>query len=110
MHAPQIIYIVLIGLNIVFVGYKHGQEKTGHYNLGGVTVSLLVVVGLMFWGGFFSHGMDVPQIVMCVLFGIGYILAIAMDGKPEKGKYNILYTVVTEGIKLILLHAGNFFS
>jgi len=110
MHAPQIAYIVLVGLNILFVGFKHGKEKTGNYNLGGTTVSVLVVVGLMYCGGFFSHGMGVPQIIMCVLFGIGYILTIVLDGKPETGKYNILYTVVAEGIKLILLLAGNFFS
>jgi hypothetical protein len=52
--APQIIYICLILLNLVLFGYRHGKEKTGKYNMFVDLIALILMTGLVYWGGFFN--------------------------------------------------------
>jgi hypothetical protein len=35
-------------------GYRHGKEKTGKYNMFIDLISLTLMTGLMYWGGFFN--------------------------------------------------------
>lgn len=54
MHAPQIIWILLISINLLATARLHGEEKTGEYNF----FASLIGAGITFWilyaGGFFN--------------------------------------------------------
>ena len=54
MHAPQIIWIFLSGIELGIYMVKNGQPK-GDYDLGIYLVAAVVNVGLLYWGGFFSQ-------------------------------------------------------
>lgn len=54
MNLPQILYI---GLNMIGFGVhlaKHGQPREDKYNAGTAFVSLMIEIGLLWWGGFFN--------------------------------------------------------
>jgi hypothetical protein len=53
-YLPQIIYILLFFVSLVVIGFRHGKEKKGEYNMIEDLIALAIQVGLMFWGGFFS--------------------------------------------------------
>jgi len=53
MKAPQIIWIVLVGIILFWTAYKHGQPKEGKYNFWEQIVSTILTVALLYWGGFF---------------------------------------------------------
>lgn len=53
MHAPQIIYIVLVGIGLLITAAKHGEPK-GDYNIGVQIIADGLMIGLLIWGGFFA--------------------------------------------------------
>jgi len=52
--TPQIIYIVLIMANLVLSGHRHGKDKKGTHNIWVDLISLGLMTGLYYWGGFFN--------------------------------------------------------
>jgi fatty acid desaturase len=54
MHAPQIIFIVLGLFELVAAAYLHGEPK-GKFNLWVTIPNLMLIFGLLLWGGFFAH-------------------------------------------------------
>lgn len=54
MGAPQIIMIILQVLGIGIHLARHGEETNDTYNFITRTFSALVVIGLLYWGGFFK--------------------------------------------------------
>ena len=52
--APQIIYIVLVLINLVMFGYRHGKPKTGNHNIWVDLIAITLVIALLYWGGFFD--------------------------------------------------------
>lgn len=54
MHAPQIIYIILTFIGLGYSIAKHGQPRDNH-DFGVDLISTIIVLGLLYWGGFFSN-------------------------------------------------------
>lgn len=54
MQAPQIIYLVLMGIGFLFNVILDGKEKTGKHSLGAWFIDTIIVLGLLYWGGFFT--------------------------------------------------------
>jgi len=54
MKAPQIIYIVLLGIALLLSANKHGQLKKGTWSFWTELVSTFLHLGLLYWGGFFG--------------------------------------------------------
>lgn len=54
MRAPQIIYIVLISIRLLYTAYKHGQPRDDDYNILIALIGTALGVGLLIWGGFFG--------------------------------------------------------
>lgn len=54
MRAPQIIYLVLLGVEGILYAILDGQKRTGTYKFASWAVSTLIVLGLLYWGGFFG--------------------------------------------------------
>lgn len=52
--APQITFLVLYVLNLGVALAKHGEEEIRQYNFISRTVGILIQIGLLYWGGFFS--------------------------------------------------------
>jgi len=52
MGTPQIICIVLMGLNILISTRLHGQDK-GKHNIFHTLINAGLTTGLLCWGGFF---------------------------------------------------------
>lgn len=52
--APQIIYIVIIIINLINAGYRHGKPKEGTNNLWIDLTSIAIAIALLTWGGFFD--------------------------------------------------------
>jgi len=53
MHAPQIIWIVIAAVALLFAARDHG--KTTRRNFWAQLIGAALGVGLLLWGGFFSH-------------------------------------------------------
>lgn len=54
METPQIICIILMGLNLLITAHLHGQDK-GKHNIFHTLINAGLTIGLLYWGGFFSH-------------------------------------------------------
>ncbi len=54
MKTPQIIYLVLTGINLLTSSYMHGKERTGKHNVFVTLIVTALVIGLLYWGGFFN--------------------------------------------------------
>lgn len=54
MEAPQIIVIVLYALSIGLTWAKHGTPETGKHNVFSSVLSVALMSGLLWWGGFWS--------------------------------------------------------
>jgi len=54
MGFPQFILIVLIAFDLGAGFAKHGQEKTGKHNVWVDLTGSALLLGLLFWGGFFE--------------------------------------------------------
>jgi len=52
--APEIIYIILLGINVGLSASNHGKLKEGKHHFGFDMFVLLLGVGLLYWGGFFK--------------------------------------------------------
>jgi len=53
MSAPQVILLVLITLGWGMAGANHGKPRD-NWHVGWATVSFLILVGLLWWGGFWE--------------------------------------------------------
>lgn len=54
MEAPQIIVIGLWALSVGLTWAKHGTPETGNHNAFLSILSVAIMAGLLWWGGFWS--------------------------------------------------------
>jgi len=54
LQAPQIIYICLVFLSLGISIAEHGQPKKGLESFGKSLIANAIMIGLLYWGGFFS--------------------------------------------------------
>lgn len=54
MGIPQIIYIILLAMNLGVALAKHGQPKNTNYNFVAQLIAVIIEAGVLYWGGFFS--------------------------------------------------------
>jgi hypothetical protein len=50
---PQLIYVALWVIGIIYEGLKHGEPKEGEHNVWVYLVMFPIYIGLLYWGGFF---------------------------------------------------------
>lgn len=56
IHAPQIIYLILLFIGIGIDVQRHGEpKKPGTHNFWGDIIIAALGFGLLYWGGFFSQ-------------------------------------------------------
>lgn len=53
MGVPQWIFLILVILGWLAVASKHGEPRR-NYNIGEQSLNLIITLGLLWWGGFFS--------------------------------------------------------
>lgn len=51
---PQIIYITLAAMGLGIDLIKHGETKSGKHNVVTTLIAQILVLGLLYWGGFFK--------------------------------------------------------
>ena len=54
MGTPQIITLILMGLNLLITSHLHGQDK-GKHNILYTLINAGLTIGLLYWGGFFTN-------------------------------------------------------
>ena len=54
MGIPQIIMIIVFGLNLGISIAKNGEPREDTYNFWITLIGTIINVGLLYWGGFFS--------------------------------------------------------
>jgi len=54
MKAPQIIYLVLVGIQLLMTAHKHGEMKMDKHNIWTTILNAIFASLLLYWGGFFS--------------------------------------------------------
>jgi hypothetical protein len=54
MRAPQIIMIVLFSASLLLTTKDHGKPRTGNNNFWVSLISVVIQVGILWWGGFFG--------------------------------------------------------
>lgn len=53
MGTPQIISLILMGLNLLITSHLHGQDR-GKHNILYTLINVGLTIGLLYWGGFFT--------------------------------------------------------
>lgn len=51
--TAQIVYLVLIFMSLLLNANQHGKPKTGNHNFWIHFISTIIVLALLYWGGFF---------------------------------------------------------
>lgn len=54
MHAPQIIWIIVVAASLGINLAHHGKPKTGKENALYTILATAIHVSLLWWGGFFK--------------------------------------------------------
>ena len=54
IQAPQIIMMAMIGVTLGIDLASHGKPREGKINFGITLISKTILVGLLYWGGFFG--------------------------------------------------------
>jgi|688.fasta_scaffold515063_3 hypothetical protein len=54
MGTPQIILLVLVGLNLLANAYLHGKPKTGKHNMFLALLNAGIIIWILVAGGFFE--------------------------------------------------------
>lgn len=54
LQAPQIIYLCLVGFNLLTAVALDGDPRTGRHSLSQSMLGSALSFGLLYWGGFFS--------------------------------------------------------
>lgn len=54
MSIAAIIYLVLVGLTWLVTAYMHGKPKKEKYNFFTTMINSLIILGILYWGGFFN--------------------------------------------------------
>lgn len=52
--TPQIIYICIILIDLILIGYYHGKPKKGKHNVFVNLIVMAITLSLLCWGGFFN--------------------------------------------------------
>ena len=52
--AAQIIYLTLVFITLLLNAYLHGKEKIGKHNFFAVLITYMILLLLLYWGGFFD--------------------------------------------------------
>jgi hypothetical protein len=53
MKTPQVIFLVMMGMELMFVACKHGEDR-GEYDIGATIFNLAITAGILYWGGFWK--------------------------------------------------------
>lgn len=53
MTIPAIIYLVILGASLLFTAHDHGKPRKPT-NFWTALVATALVLGLLYWGGFFN--------------------------------------------------------
>lgn len=54
MGIPQILIIILYAAGLLLYAHDHGKPKEGYTDFWSGLISTCIVMGLLWWGGFFS--------------------------------------------------------
>ena len=108
MGIPQIIILILIGIDVLFAINKHGQKQEHGYNIFASVFAAALTLGILLWGGFFNH-VGWPQVVILVLNAFVLMVVAAKHG-GVRPVYNAYSAVIGKGILIWLLMAGHFFA
>ena len=54
MRAPQIIFLVLFGIELLMEAYKHGETKMEKHSIWRKLLNGILTLAVLYWGRFFS--------------------------------------------------------
>jgi len=54
LGAPQVIWLVLLLINLMINAVNHGKPKEGFDNITYSIIDACLSIGLLIWGGFFG--------------------------------------------------------
>lgn len=54
MKLPQIIILVIAGINLLYSANRHNHQRTSNENFWVTLVALIIQLSILFWGGFFK--------------------------------------------------------
>lgn len=55
MSTPALIYLALVCVGLGVSATKNGQPRAGKHSFIGAVVGTGVILGLLYWGGFFAR-------------------------------------------------------
>ena len=104
---PQIVFIVLLSLGIGSKIRDKGKESTENvfYNV----LSLLLLQGLYYWGGFWNQG-QWPQFMMAVFIMVALVFCIKEHDKKVTNKGLNASNISGTIFLIVLLYFGHFFD
>lgn len=52
--TAQLIYLTLVFIGALIAANQHGKDKTGKHDFFTSIIAQILVMGLLYWGGFFD--------------------------------------------------------
>lgn len=55
MHLPEIIFLVLLEIDLLCAAFLHGKPTRGNHNIFTTILNDSIITGILYWGGFFTN-------------------------------------------------------
>ena len=105
-HAPQIIWLCLVGIGIVSAITMHGKESKSHTGTITILISLGLGILLQIWGGAYrSWGM--PQIILIAVAAVGFLSSGITSKTYTVNAFSVVSSFITS---FGILYWAGFFA
>lgn len=109
--APQIIWLVLSVVGLILLIVLNGNEvEQKNSSIIGSFIGSLLGVGLLFWGGFFTH-FSVPQFFWVIYISLNFLGDVQkIAWQTTSHRHNLFTTLSFTALSVGTLYMGGFFT
>jgi|SRR5208282_2390877 len=114
LHAPQIIYLILVGIGFIVSLFLSNQKIEQKTSLGNTLITTMIasVLGLLilYWGKAFTT-IGVPQVLILITYILGFFDILHYVTNPTELKYPRFFMAISHMVASFgLVYWAGFFA